>query len=84
MRRMLSRPADPVIKEPVQRSPRDRNLLLARPAVRGAEPRPPGTGARRIAGLVREDGLPAESAAAADPGVAAGKGPAEGQERSHN
>ncbi|MFF4851838.1 hypothetical protein [Streptomyces sp. NPDC001194] len=50
----------------------------------GVSPVLPGLSARRIPGLVREDGVPAAGAAAAGPGIAAGKGPAEDQERSHN
>ncbi|WP_327279526.1 MULTISPECIES: hypothetical protein [unclassified Streptomyces] len=69
MRGMLSRPADPMISgEPV---PGVREVVL-------------GTGARRIPGLVREDGVPADAAAAGGARVAAGKGPAEDQERSYN
>ncbi|MEU2452928.1 DUF308 domain-containing protein [Streptomyces sp. NPDC012765] len=43
-----------------------------------------GMGSRRILGLVREDGVPAEAAAAGVPGETAGKRPAEDQEQSNN
>ncbi|MFI1154176.1 MULTISPECIES: HdeD family acid-resistance protein [Streptomyces] len=43
-----------------------------------------GTSARRILGLVREDGAPADAAASAAPDIAAEKGATEDQERSHN
>ncbi|WP_448699221.1 hypothetical protein [Streptomyces avidinii] len=47
-----------------------------------------GMGSRRILGLVREDGAPAEAAAAGGaaggPGETAGKRPAEDQEQSNN
>ncbi|MEV6578839.1 DUF308 domain-containing protein [Streptomyces sp. NPDC051582] len=43
-----------------------------------------GMSARRILGLVREDGPPVDAAGGGGPDIAAGKGPTEDQERSHN